>query len=141
MAYKKRHTEEWKRPELRGEKLETQAETAERTGKTIHQVRAYVRDYPNEYPEPVLLVNSRMAHRSVKELDAFFEWLHNRPTTRSSGEVAKGEVVRLERAVEKAAKSVETHTARLAVAERELARLKISLRKARDEADLLNQGK
>jgi len=129
----------WLDPAAQDDAIETQAQTAARVGRTLDTVRNYVRRYPLEYPAPVAKTGSRMMFRRVKDIDAFMDWLENRDTTRTPAEVAYGEVARIELALSGAQKRVDKATAALDDATRERNRLRASLRRAKEQYDLLNR--
>jgi hypothetical protein len=119
----------WIDPSAQDDAIETQAQTAARTGRTLDTVRNYVRRYPLNYPAPVAKSGSRMMFRRVKDIDVFMDWLENRDTTRTPLEVA----------LSGAQKRVDKAMAALDDATRERNRLRKSLRQAREQYDLLNR--
>lgn len=128
---------EWIVPGAVGTEIETQEETAYRLGKSLDTVRNYIRRYPLNYPKPVARRGSRKMLRSVKEIDAFIEWLETRERDRTPAEVVEGEIARIELAVETAQARVNRHTLSLDRAKRDLAHHKSELRKAEDRLALL----
>lgn len=121
------------------DEIESQEQVAQRKGRTLDTVRNYVRRYPLNYPAPVAKSGSRKMFRRVKDIDAFFEWLETRDATRTPLEVAYGEVARIELALSGAQKRVDKATAALDDATRERNRLRKSLRRAKEQYDLLNR--
>lgn len=131
--------EVWKRPEFKdsGEALETQAQSAERLGITLYQVRSYVRRYPKQFPAEVMVQGGRLTFRLVREVDEFMEWLTTRPKFRTPVEVTDGEVARLTLAREKAERRVERLDAALTQARRDLHYFEVEEAATRERARLL----
>ena len=129
----------WLDPSAENDAVESQEQTAQRVGRSLDTVRNYVRRYPLEYPAPVAKSGSRKMFRRVKDIDAFMEWLETRDNTRTPLEVAHGEVARIELALSGAQKRVDKATAALDDATRERNRLRASLRRAKEQYDLLNR--
>jgi len=129
----------WLDPSAENDAIESQEQTAQRVGRTLDTIRNYVRRYPLEYPAPVAKSGSRKMFRRVKDIDAFMEWLETRENTRTPLEVAHGEVVRIELALSGAQKRVDKAMAALDDATRERNRLRASLRRAKEQYDLLNR--
>jgi hypothetical protein len=129
----------WLDPAAENDAIESQEQTARRVGRTLDTIRNYVRRYPLEYPAPVAKSGSRKMFRRIKDIDAFMEWLETRENTRTPLEVAHGEVVRIELALEGAQKRVKKAMEAMDAATREHSRLKASLKRAREQYDLLNR--
>jgi hypothetical protein len=131
----------WIDSERAGEEVETQEETAKRLGLKVTTLQSYIRLYPDQYPtEIAYLMPTRLRLRSVKELEKFFEWKASKPRFRKGSEVIQGEVVRLERSLEMAEKRKKRAEFDLDEANREVTRLRASLRKEKEYLGILAVG-
>lgn len=130
---------EWADPSRKGEKVETQDQTAERIGVDVKTLHSYARIYPDRFPVVIAyLLPTRKRLRSVKELEEFFQWKAAKPKLRASEDVLSGKVARLERAVERAEKRKKRAEEELETSKQSLSRLRAELRTNSDYLKLLS---